>query len=105
MNTHYHRVIFNKSRGCMMAVSEVASSAGKTKSSKSRQSRATCCKPRVLWLTTITLAGVFRIVDIDHVLPISDTSKLNLGNLTYQKEPQPNQYGRKQLRIMWRLIA
>jgi len=25
--------------------------------------------------------------------------------LTYQKEPQPNQYGRKQLRIMWRLIA
>ena len=39
MNLHHHRVIFNKSRSCMMAVSEVASSAGSGKTSKSARSR------------------------------------------------------------------
>ena len=41
MNSQTHRVIFNKSRGCMMAVSEVASSTGKGKSCKSCKSRKT----------------------------------------------------------------
>ena len=44
MNIRYHRVIFNKSRGCMMAVSEVASGQGKGKSNKSRKSRVKRCK-------------------------------------------------------------
>ena len=43
MNSQTHRVIFNKSRGCMMAVSEVASGQGKGKSRKSSVKR--CKKP------------------------------------------------------------
>ena len=38
MNSQTHRVIFNKSRGCMMAVSEVAGSIGSGNSSKSAES-------------------------------------------------------------------
>ena len=40
MNPQTHRVIFNKSRGCMMAVSEVASSQGKGKACKKLASTA-----------------------------------------------------------------
>jgi len=57
MNTNHFRVIFNKQRNCMMAVSEVASSTGKSKSGKSRTKRCNHC-----------------------VLSVSSTSKLNLGD-------------------------
>ena len=40
MNPQTHRVIFNKSRGCMMAVSEVASGQGKGKACKKPASTA-----------------------------------------------------------------
>ena len=43
MNPQTYRVIFNKSRGCMMAVSELASSTGK---GKSRSSHIKHCKQR-----------------------------------------------------------
>ena len=48
MNPQTHRVIFNKSRGCMMAVSEVASGQGKGKSCKSRKSHIKRCKKPAL---------------------------------------------------------
>ena len=51
MNPQTHRVIFNKSRGCMMAVSEVASGQGKGKSRKSRIKR---CKK--LGLTALNVS-------------------------------------------------
>ena len=56
MNPQTHRVIFNKSRGCMMAVSEVASGQGKGKSNKFRKSHKSrskrCKKPASAALST-----------------------------------------------------
>ena len=59
MNPQTHRVIFNKSRGCMMAVSEVASGQGKGKSGKSNKFRKShkshskrCKKPASAALST-----------------------------------------------------
>ena len=67
MNLQTHRVIFNKSRGCMMAVSEVASSTGKCKSGKSRKSRTKRCKHLAV--------------------PVSSPSKPNLGHFYPSNKP------------------
>ena len=65
MNKHHHRPIFNKSRGCMMAVAETASSCSKSPSrtSKARSRLSKCFKTSKngqLYLSKVPLAQWIR---------------------------------------------